>query len=246
MIGSDPWSAAMDIRGWLRSLGLGQYEALFRASDIYADILPELTEVDLEKLANAMRSAGASPPTSARRWELADKIAAAAPSQYPSPPIGGREPAPGSTRGRGPSRSDAAEASRLAEMRRGLAINREQGGIWFLPAFEPALAFEQLGRQHAEGPYPRLRTRDRAKVYAGPDEFVGLVEHDPRRPGIEPEVAFHPLRDRDTARRLGGSMRYRQYANPKPPVCLPQHSGDDDARAVLASLGFAGPRLGAP
>jgi class 3 adenylate cyclase/predicted ATPase len=40
----------MDVGGWLKSLGLGQYEALFRASDIDADILPELTEIDLEKL----------------------------------------------------------------------------------------------------------------------------------------------------------------------------------------------------
>jgi class 3 adenylate cyclase len=40
----------MDVGGWLKSLGLGQYEALFRASDIDADILPELIEVDLEKL----------------------------------------------------------------------------------------------------------------------------------------------------------------------------------------------------
>ena len=40
----------MDVGGWLRGLGLGQYEALFRASEIGADILPELTEVDLEKL----------------------------------------------------------------------------------------------------------------------------------------------------------------------------------------------------
>src|SRR5262249_26232813 len=32
------------------TLGLGQYEALFRANEIDADILPELTEVDLEKL----------------------------------------------------------------------------------------------------------------------------------------------------------------------------------------------------
>ena len=40
----------MDVGGWLRSLGLGQYEALFRASEIAADILPELTDVDLEKL----------------------------------------------------------------------------------------------------------------------------------------------------------------------------------------------------
>jgi hypothetical protein len=40
----------MDVGGWLRSLGLGRYEALFRASEIDADILPELTDGDLEKL----------------------------------------------------------------------------------------------------------------------------------------------------------------------------------------------------
>ena len=40
----------MDVGGWLRSLGLGQYETLFRASEIDVDILPELTDVDLEKL----------------------------------------------------------------------------------------------------------------------------------------------------------------------------------------------------
>ena len=40
----------MGCRGWLRSLGLGQYKALFRASEIDAEILPELTEIDLEKL----------------------------------------------------------------------------------------------------------------------------------------------------------------------------------------------------
>src|SRR5215472_14720672 len=50
MIRSGPWSAAMDVGGWLRGLGLGQYEALFRANEIDADILPELTEIDLEKL----------------------------------------------------------------------------------------------------------------------------------------------------------------------------------------------------
>ena len=35
----------MDVGGWLRSLGLGQYEALFRANEIEADILPDLTEL---------------------------------------------------------------------------------------------------------------------------------------------------------------------------------------------------------
>src|SRR5215469_14724283 len=40
----------MDVGGWLRNLGLGQYEALFRASEIDADILPELTDIDLKEL----------------------------------------------------------------------------------------------------------------------------------------------------------------------------------------------------
>ena len=40
----------MDVGGWLRSLGLGQYEELFRANEIDADILPELTDVDLKEL----------------------------------------------------------------------------------------------------------------------------------------------------------------------------------------------------
>ena len=40
----------MDVGGWLRRLGLGQYEAVFRASEIDADILPELTDVDLKEL----------------------------------------------------------------------------------------------------------------------------------------------------------------------------------------------------
>jgi class 3 adenylate cyclase len=40
----------MDVGDWLRSLGLGQYEDTFRANEIDTDVLPELTEVDLEKL----------------------------------------------------------------------------------------------------------------------------------------------------------------------------------------------------
>ena len=40
----------MKVGDWLRSLGLGQYEATFRDSEIDADVLPELTENDLEKL----------------------------------------------------------------------------------------------------------------------------------------------------------------------------------------------------
>ena len=50
----------MDVGGWLRSLGLEQYEALFRASVIDADILPELTEIDLEKLGVPLGTASVS------------------------------------------------------------------------------------------------------------------------------------------------------------------------------------------
>ncbi len=41
---------AVDISEWLRSLDLAQYEAIFRDNAIDAEILPELTEADLEKL----------------------------------------------------------------------------------------------------------------------------------------------------------------------------------------------------
>jgi class 3 adenylate cyclase len=44
------WSAAMDLGEWLKGLGLGQYEATFREHEIDADVLPDLTEADLEKI----------------------------------------------------------------------------------------------------------------------------------------------------------------------------------------------------
>jgi SAM domain (Sterile alpha motif)/Adenylate and Guanylate cyclase catalytic domain len=44
------WSVAMDVGDWLKGLGLGQYEAAFREHEIDADILPDLTEADLEKI----------------------------------------------------------------------------------------------------------------------------------------------------------------------------------------------------
>src|SRR5450432_4265262 len=40
----------MDVLAWLRDLGLGQYEGIFRDNEIEADVLSELTEADLEKL----------------------------------------------------------------------------------------------------------------------------------------------------------------------------------------------------
>jgi class 3 adenylate cyclase len=40
----------MDVGAWLRGLGLGQYDGVFRENEIESDVLSELTESDLEKL----------------------------------------------------------------------------------------------------------------------------------------------------------------------------------------------------
>ena len=40
----------MDVGDWLLRIGLGQYEALFRESEIDAEVLSELSEVDFEKI----------------------------------------------------------------------------------------------------------------------------------------------------------------------------------------------------
>ena len=40
----------MDVGAWLRTLGLGQYETTFRESEIDAEVLPDLTEGDLNQL----------------------------------------------------------------------------------------------------------------------------------------------------------------------------------------------------
>jgi class 3 adenylate cyclase len=40
----------MDVAAWLRGLGLGQYETMFRESEIDAEVLPDLTEGDLNQL----------------------------------------------------------------------------------------------------------------------------------------------------------------------------------------------------
>jgi class 3 adenylate cyclase len=40
----------VDVGTWLRNLGLGQYEAAFRENEIDVEVLPDLTDADLEKL----------------------------------------------------------------------------------------------------------------------------------------------------------------------------------------------------
>ncbi len=40
----------MDVGSWLKSLGLGQYEATFRENDVGAELLPNLTADDLKEI----------------------------------------------------------------------------------------------------------------------------------------------------------------------------------------------------
>jgi SAM domain (Sterile alpha motif) len=49
----------MDVGGWLRNLGFGQYEANFRDNKIDADVLPQLTADDLKDI-GGRRSAQAA------------------------------------------------------------------------------------------------------------------------------------------------------------------------------------------
>src|SRR6516164_6175545 len=75
------WSAAMDVGGWLRGLGLGKYEDSFRANAIDADLLPRLTGDDLKEI--GVSALG-------DRLRLLDAIAALAgakpPADVPAPP----------------------------------------------------------------------------------------------------------------------------------------------------------------
>src|SRR5438132_132453 len=90
----------MDIVVWLRSLGLGKYEAVFRENEIDETILPNLTAEDLKdlgvgivghrrKILDAIAAlhadttpkgvptaqAPAVPPTSAERWRTSRGLA---------------------------------------------------------------------------------------------------------------------------------------------------------------------------
>ena len=71
----------MHVASWLRSLGLEQYEPVFRRNEIDHEVLPELTEADLEKLGLPM----------GHRKRLLKAIATlstAVPTAAASPPVG--------------------------------------------------------------------------------------------------------------------------------------------------------------
>src|SRR3954470_22434172 len=66
----------VDVGAWLRDLGLGQYEQVFRDNDIDAGLLPTLTADDLREL--GVVSLG-------HRKRLLAAIAAFAPAAAPAP-----------------------------------------------------------------------------------------------------------------------------------------------------------------
>ena len=83
----------MDLGGWLRSLGLGEYEEAFRDNKIDADVLPKLTADDLKDigvaavgdrrrlLAAIAALPGATPPEPAAEIEVKAQLAARAAPQ---------------------------------------------------------------------------------------------------------------------------------------------------------------------
>jgi class 3 adenylate cyclase/predicted ATPase len=70
----------MDVGLWLRQLGLGQYEAAFRENEIGADVLPDLTETDLEKL-------GLTLGHRKRLLKAIANLGAGEPAPAPAPPV---------------------------------------------------------------------------------------------------------------------------------------------------------------
>ena len=62
----------MDVGGWLRGLGLGQYEEQFRDNKIDADLLPRLTVDDLKDIGVSVvgdrRRLLDAIATNSRRW----------------------------------------------------------------------------------------------------------------------------------------------------------------------------------
>ena len=108
------WGAAMDVGGWLRGLGLGQYEEKFRDNKIDADLLPRLTDDDLKDI--GVSALG-------DRLRLLDAIAALAGAKPPADvPASPPKPAPrqgSSSLGRAPpDHGDVLRSRRLDEPRR--------------------------------------------------------------------------------------------------------------------------------
>src|ERR1700685_1001931 len=68
----------MEVADWLRGLNLSQYETVFRDNEIDWEVLPDLTDFDLEKL---------GVPMGHRKKMLRAIAKLAAPFASPTPPV---------------------------------------------------------------------------------------------------------------------------------------------------------------
>jgi class 3 adenylate cyclase len=93
----------MDVVVWLRSLGLGKYEAIFRENDIDETVLPSLTHENLKELGVA---------SFGHRVKLLDAIAALRNDASAQGPFGDSKAAPGVS----PSPEDRAERRQVTVM----------------------------------------------------------------------------------------------------------------------------------
>jgi SAM domain (Sterile alpha motif) len=108
----------MDVEEWLRSLGLGRYEAAFRENEIDDAVLPSLTEEHLKQL--GVTALG-------HRVKLLDAIAALRTDTGVKSPLGvATVPAPSA------SPEERAERRQVTVMFSDLVVRRRSLRVWIL------------------------------------------------------------------------------------------------------------------
>jgi hypothetical protein len=129
----------MDVLVWLRSLGLGKYEAVFRDNDIDETVLPNLTAEDLKELGVA--SLG-------HRRKLLDAIAALRNDTSAPGPSSDLKTAPSTS---SPSPEDRAERRQVTVMFSDLvgstvlSVHMDPASATSLRPYDTRLPLERLG-----------------------------------------------------------------------------------------------------
>jgi hypothetical protein len=101
--------AIMDLGEWLRGLGLDQYEATFKENGVDTEVLPDLTDSDLEKLGVLLgHRKRLLKAIAGAEWDLADRRA-------------GRQTIDGEL-----ADADANEQARIDEERRQIAADADE------------------------------------------------------------------------------------------------------------------------
>ena len=125
------WGVAMDLGEWLKGLGLGQYEETFHEHEIDADVLPDLTEADLEKIGLPL---GARKRLMKGIAGLASKEAPPS-AEAPAPAAGNFSQGPPSADGLGRAPPDHCDVlrSRRVDQHFGRGSTPRIGAIWSTP-----------------------------------------------------------------------------------------------------------------